>query len=110
MSDNTWAAYNRWPDDYSLYTDPRHAWAPEIAVSFDRPYGNISQTPPTIRCRWARGEFRLWEFPLAYWLEMLGYDVSYVSNSDMIEPQQILRTRVFLSVGHDDRILGPAPV
>jgi hypothetical protein len=22
-SDNTWQAYNRWPDSYSLYTDPR---------------------------------------------------------------------------------------
>lgn len=101
-SDNTWAAYNRWPDDYSLYTDPRHAWAPEIAVSFDRPYGKYSQIfadhPLTI----GSGEFLLWEFPLAYWLEMLGYDVSYVSNSDMIDPAQFLRTRVFLSVGHDE--------
>jgi hypothetical protein len=38
-SDNTWQAYNRWPDDYSMYTDPRHPWAPDVAVSFDRPYG-----------------------------------------------------------------------
>ena len=22
-SDNTWQAYNLWPDDYSLYTDPK---------------------------------------------------------------------------------------
>jgi hypothetical protein len=22
-SDNTWQAYNRWPDNYSLYTDPK---------------------------------------------------------------------------------------
>ena len=25
-SDNTWQAYNKWPDNYSLYTDPRHSW------------------------------------------------------------------------------------
>ena len=26
-ADNTWQAYNRWPDNYSLYTDPRGAWS-----------------------------------------------------------------------------------
>lgn len=101
VSDNTWAAYNRWPDDYSLYTDPRHSWAPDVAVSFDRPYGKYPQIydhPLSI----GSGEFLLWEFPLAYWLEMLGYDVTYVSNSDMLEPAQFLRGRVFLSVGHDE--------
>ena len=42
-SDNTWQAYNRWPDDYSMYTDPRHPWAPDVAASFDRPYGKYAQ-------------------------------------------------------------------
>jgi hypothetical protein len=101
VSDNTWAAYNRWPDDYSLYTDPRHSWAPEVAVSFDRPYGKYAQIydhPLSV----GSGEFLLWEFPLAYWLEKLGYDVTYVSNSDMLAPEQFLRSRVFLSVGHDE--------
>lgn len=42
-SDNTWQAYNRWPDNYSLYTDPRHSWAPGVAVSFDRPYGMLAR-------------------------------------------------------------------
>lgn len=101
VSDNTWAAYNRWPDDYSLYTDPRHPWAPRVAVSFDRPYGKYAQIydhPLSI----GSGEFLLWEFPLCYWLEMHGYDVTYTSNADMIDPQQFLRSRVFLSVGHDE--------
>lgn len=101
VSDNTWAAYNRWPDDYSLYTDPRHPWAPGVAVSFDRPYGKYAQIydhPLSI----GSGEFLLWEFPLAYWLEMLGYDVTYVSNSDMLRPEEFPRAKVFLSVGHDE--------
>jgi hypothetical protein len=102
VSDNTWAAYNQWPDTYSLYTDPRHPWAPDIAVSFDRPYGKYSQIFADHPLSMGSGEFLLWEFPLAYWLEMLGYDVSYVSNSDMVEPAQFLRGRVFLSVGHDE--------
>jgi hypothetical protein len=100
-SDNTWQAYNRWPDNYSLYTDPRHAWAPNVAASFDRPYGKYAQiyeNPQSV----GSGEFLLWEFPLSYWLEMRGYDVTYCSNSDMIEPHQPTRAKVFLSVGHDE--------
>jgi hypothetical protein len=100
-SDNTWQAYNRWPNDYSLYTDPRHPWAPDVSVSFDRPYGKIAQifeNPLTV----GSGEFLAWEFPLVYWLEMNGYDVTYCSNSDMLDPQQPLRVKTFLSVGHDE--------
>lgn len=101
VSDNTWAAYNRWPDDYSLYTDPRHSWAPGVAVSFDRPYGKYPQIVDHALTV-GSGEFLLWEFPLAYWLEMFGYDVTYASNSDMTDAQQFTRARVFLSVGHDE--------
>lgn len=42
-SDNTWQAYNRWPDNFSLYTDPRGSHALDVAVSFDRPYAKYSQ-------------------------------------------------------------------
>lgn len=101
VSDNTWAAYNRWPDDYSMYTDPRHAWAPRVAASFDRPYGKYAQIydhPLSI----GSGEFLLWEFPLCYWLESQGYDVTYTSNVDMIDPGQFTRCKAFLSIGHDE--------
>ena len=100
-SDNTWQAYNRWPDDYSMYTDPRHPWAPDVAGSFDRPYGKYAQIydhPLSI----GSGEFLLWEFPLCYWLESRGYDVTYCSNADMVDPAQPLRAKVFLSIGHDE--------
>ncbi len=101
VSDNTWQAYNRWPEDYSMYTDPRHSWAPSVAASFDRPYAKYAQIfdhPLSI----GSGEFLLWEFPLCYWLEMHGYDVTYTSNSDMIDAGQFLRAKTFLSVGHDE--------
>ena len=65
-----------------MYTDPRHPWAPDVAGSFDRPYGKYAQIfdhPLSI----GSGEFLLWEFPLCYWLESRGYDVTYCSNSDM---------------------------
>jgi hypothetical protein len=101
VSDNTWQAYNRWPDEYSMYTDPRHPWAASVAGSFDRPYGKYAQIydhPLSV----GSGEFLLWEYPLAYWLEMHGYDVTYTSNSDMLSVAEFERGRVFLSVGHDE--------
>ncbi len=100
-SDNTWQAYNKWPDNYSLYTDPRGAHAVGVAVSFDRPYGKYAQIfehPLSI----GSGEFLLWEFPLLYWLEQHGYDVTYCSNSDCLQPENVTRTKSFISVGHDE--------
>ena len=100
-SDNTWQAYNKWPDNYSLYTDPRGAHAVGVAVSFDRPYGKYAQIfehPLSI----GSGEFLLWEFPLCYWMEQHGYDVTYCSNSDCLQPENITRAKSFISVGHDE--------
>lgn len=100
-SDNTWQAYNKWPDNTSLYTDPRGAHARGVQVSFDRPYGKyvqIFENPQSI----GSGEWLCFEFPLAYWLEQQGYDVTYCSNSDCLDAAQITRARAFLSVGHDE--------
>jgi hypothetical protein len=103
-SDNTWQAYNRWPDNYSVYTHPRGGQGPWARVSFDRPYGREAQfrgvvdDPLTL----GSGEFLPFEFPLAYWLEEQGYDVSYVSNADMLTPDRGLKARAFISVGHDE--------
>jgi hypothetical protein len=100
-SDNTWQAYNQWPDAYSLYTDPRAAHAADVSVSFDRPYGKfpfLIEAPQSI----GSGEFLLWEFPLCYWLEQQGYDVTYCSNSDVLTADAASRCRAFLSVGHDE--------
>jgi hypothetical protein len=102
-SDNTWQAYNRWPDQFSLYDDGKDPWyvGPNVDVSFDRPYGKyrqIYENPQSL----GSGEFLCWEFPLAYWLEKHGYDVTYCSNSDMISPTRGLQCKTFLSVGHDE--------
>ena len=100
-SDNTWQAYNRWPVNESLYTHPDGGHAPDVQVSFDRPYGmycQIFEHPLSV----GSGEFLLWEYPLCYWLEKHGYDVTYGSNSDVIDPSFLTRCRAFLSVGHDE--------
>ena len=43
------------------------------------------------------------EFPLAFWLEKEGYDVTYISNVDThADAKGLLRAKAFLSVGHDE--------
>lgn len=102
-SDNTWQAYNRWPGSYSLYDDgsPGMVSPLGVAVSFDRPYGKYRQiydNPQSV----GSGEFLCWEFPLSYWLEQHGYDVTYCANCDLLTPDRALKTKCFLSVGHDE--------
>ncbi len=100
-SDNTWQAYNRWPDNYSVYTHPQGNQGPWADVSFDRPYAKYAQiyeNPMSV----GSGEWLCFEFPMAYWLEQQGYDVTYCSNSDMLTPDRGLKCKAFLSNGHDE--------
>jgi hypothetical protein len=105
-SDTTWAAYNRWPALFSLYDDgtPPHNWyvGPGVRVGWDRPYGKYRQIFDAPLSQ-GSGEFLLWEFPLAFWMEKEGYDVSYISNVDThADGKGLLRSKAFLSVGHDE--------
>jgi len=103
-SDNTWQAYNKWPINESLYTDPRGAHAREVAVSFDRPYGRQAQYTGIVNdpLSVGSGEFLSFEQPLAYFLEQHGYDVTYCCNCDCLDASQITRCKTFISVGHDE--------
>jgi hypothetical protein len=103
-SDNTWQAYNGWPAKYSLYTHPKGGQGPWADVSFDRPYGREAQYAAIVNdpLSVGSGAWLTFEFPMAYWLEEQGYDVSYCSNSDLITPDRGLKCKAFLSVGHDE--------
>lgn len=103
-SDNTWQAYNRWPNHFSVYTHPRGNQGPWADVSFDRPYGREAQHDAVVNdpLTFGSGEFLPLEFPLAYWLEQHGYDVAYCANSDLLTPDRGLKCRAFISVGHDE--------
>jgi len=103
-SDNTWQAYNKWPNNYSVYTHPKGTQGPWTDVSFDRPYGRQSQYTAVVNdpLSFGSGEFLALEQPLAYFLEQHGYDVSYCSNSDMLTPDRGLKCKSFISVGHDE--------
>ena len=103
-SDTTWQAYNRWPSQFALYDDgkDRWYWGPNVQVGFNRPYGKYCQILDAPLST-GSGEWFLWEFPLAYWLESRGYDVTYISNLDThADPKGLLRAKGFLSVGHDE--------
>ena len=105
-SDLTWSAYNRWPADYSIYTKHEgfsSTGVPSGTVSFDRPYALFTHPVNKIKKSGGSGEYLPWEFPLSFWLEQHGYDVSYISNIDThADPAGLLRTKGFISVGHDE--------
>ena len=105
VSDASWLAYNLWPGGYSLYNDgknPRAYCGPGVSVSWDRPYAwnwHGHKAPLTL----GSGEYFLWEYPLAYWMEKEGYDVSYISTLDTHTDRiGLRRSKSFLSVGHDE--------
>ncbi len=103
-SDFTWQAYNRWPAQFSLYDNGEHTWwwGGKVWVSFNRPYGKYCQIFDAPLST-GSGEFLLWEFPLAFWMEAQGFDVSYISNLDTHQdPDGLERASGFLSVGHDE--------
>ncbi|MBN9270691.1 MAG: hypothetical protein J0J15_10675, partial [Mesorhizobium sp.] len=77
-------------------------FGPWAGVSFDRPYGKYCQifdVPLSV----GSGEWLLWEFPLAYWMEERGYDVTYISNIDThLDPAGLRRAKGWISIGHDE--------
>jgi hypothetical protein len=106
-SDITWQSYNRWPAFRSLYDYEDNRWhtAPGNDVGFDRPYAIYFNWLPVnyFPITNGSGEFLLWEFPLAFWMEKEGYDVSYISNIDTHADREVLlRAKGWLSVGHDE--------
>ena len=106
-SDLTWQAYNRWPQWHSMYDEGQKPWVNTngARISFDRPYSlYVNNLPSDFNpLSNGAGEFLLWEFPLAFWMEKEGYDVSYISNTDThANPSLLLRSKAFLSVGHDE--------
>ncbi|OWK43498.1 N,N-dimethylformamidase beta subunit family domain-containing protein [Fimbriiglobus ruber] len=105
-STNTWQAYNKWPENHSLYDNDRPDKKPLVSgvrVSFDRPFAKYPQVvdnPLSL----GSGEFILFEFPLAFWAEQHGYDVTYCTNEDVAVGGVpfVARAKAFLSVGHDE--------
>lgn len=108
-SDLTWHAYNRWPGWSSLYDYKDNHWSTGKSndISFDRPYSRFVNMTAV---KWENakpyvgsGSYLFCEFPLSFWLEKNGYDVSYISNLDTHRDfKGLMRAKAFISVGHDE--------
>jgi hypothetical protein len=88
----TWQAYNGWGGS-NLYTGAGGSASSRAEiVSFDRPYGGNGS-----------GEFFGREFEFVYFVERLGFDVSYWTDIDLHErPDLALQHKAVISLGHDE--------
>ena len=109
VSDFTWQTYNRWPAWNSLYDLGNNQWETSTSnhIGFQRPYGRYHNELPITHANANKvvgsGEYLMWEFQLAYFLEREGYNVTYISNLDTHQhPHLLTRAKAFLSVGHDE--------
>lgn len=100
-SDTTWQAYNRYgghctyarfnPDNPYMHGGPPRCYK----SSYNRPF----------ETRYYRAVNMVFngEYPFIRWLEANGYDVSYFTGVDSDRRgEEILKHRLFLSVGHDE--------
>jgi len=103
----SWQAYNFWGgagnnnvgyDLYGRFNDVTgdNTGGRAYSVSFDRPYDGEAASD-------GAGAFFNWDFPLIKWMESKGYDMTYVTNTDMETNQSLLSGhKVFVNTGHDE--------
>jgi hypothetical protein len=94
----TWQAYNPW-GGADLYMNQLAGFSGPRAhrVSFDRPYVGLSNADV------GAGQLFATEIWMFRWLEMQGYDLSYVTDLDVHGTAGLLDgRRLFMSVGHDE--------
>jgi N,N-dimethylformamidase beta subunit-like, C-terminal len=90
-ADTTVAAYNEW-GGYSLYLWRFGSGGHARKVSLDRPVSG-----------WGDEQGLMYEINGIRWAERQGYDISYLSSTDLHEaPDQLLRHKAYLTFGHDE--------
>ena len=105
LSVNTYQAYNFYGNK-SLYSALSWNYCPTVSgapravkVTFNRPSGLTDVF---------QNAYYWTDYPMVFWLEAQGYDVSYNTNVDAHrsgiagEQNELLKHRVILSVGHDE--------
>ena len=120
---NTYQAYNFWGgrSSYAWGSGDGLPWGstpgrPAVVVSFNRPYA--ASTNPAAAFGMGAGEFLCnvqpvstgypissagWDYNLVRWLEREGYYVTYVTNVDTQNFQELFnRRRAFISGAHDE--------
>jgi hypothetical protein len=94
----TWQAYNPW-GGADLYMNQLANFSGPRAhrVSFDRPYQGLTNADV------GAGQLFATEVYMIRWLEMQGYDLSYVTDLDVDATGGLLDgRRLFVSMGHDE--------
>ena len=92
-------AYNNYGEGarHSLYDYNSTNGQRAFAVSFDRPFGQVTVDPSN------SNNMLRYERNLVRWLESQSYDVTYISNVDThLNPGLLLQHKAYLSVGHDE--------
>jgi hypothetical protein len=90
---NTWQAYNAWGGK-SLYDFSSTGGSRANRVSFDRPYLFVGPGAQVMTS---------WELSLVRFLESEGYDVSYVTDTDVDrDPAVLRRHRIAITAGHGE--------
>jgi hypothetical protein len=93
----TWQGWNNW-GGYDMYGGAPPAATPQYAdralvESFDRPYANGS----------GAADFMALEYPLVYWAEEHGLDVTYWTDVTFSQHPGLLKDhKVLLTLGHDE--------
>jgi hypothetical protein len=108
LDTNTWQAYNYWGGSgnnnvginlYGRINDVTQNFisdARAYTVSFDRPYIDQGSSD-------GAGNFFVWDFPMVRWMESQGYDMTYVTDTELeTNPNLLLGHRVFVNTGHDE--------
>ncbi len=93
----TWQGWNNW-GGYDMYGGAPPGQTPQYAnralvESFDRPYANGN----------GAGDFMALEYPLIYWAEQHGLDVTYWTDVTFAQFPYLLEDhKVLLTLGHDE--------
>lgn len=102
----TWQAYNNW-GQYNLYNGPDQTFSSRSRiVSFDRPYAGAGSAadPQDGSVGDGSGDFLGDEFPLVYFAESYGLNVTYFTDVDLDThgAQLAARHAGIITLGHDE--------
>jgi hypothetical protein len=92
---NTYQAYNIYGGTSLYANNTTYAGPHAMKVSFDRPFDPADSN--------GAGHFLWYEYPMLRWLEMSGYDMTYITDVDLdLNSNPLTNHQAILSVGHDE--------
>jgi hypothetical protein len=95
VADTSWQAYNTYSQNFYGCNGNWDSSCRAFKISYNRPFYTRSFEPET----WVFGS----EYPMVFWLEANGYDVSYFTGVDTDRFGALLRNhKIFMSNGHDE--------